>query len=116
MKRGKLTQTMQFFVRRSGGVSPACTGQKGGTNGGHEWRGGRQDAIMETLLSTNDPVRLSFAVSLLEAAGIGHLVADQHMSVLEGSIGVFPRRLMVLADDVAAARLALQPLFEADAG
>ena len=31
---------------------------------------------------------------------------DEHMSALEGSIGILPRRIMVPADDLARARLA----------
>ena len=50
---------------------------------------------MLELMATNDPVVLSLAQSLLEEAGIAVLVADAHMSVLEGSIGVFPRRVLV---------------------
>jgi len=50
---------------------------------------------MQELIRTNDPVVISFAVSLLSEAGIGHFVADQNMSVVEGSIGILPRRLMV---------------------
>jgi len=62
---------------------------------------------MQTLLQTNDPILLSFAQSVLEDAGIEHTVFDANMSVLEGSIGVFPRRLIVQAQDVARARSAL---------
>ena len=50
---------------------------------------------MMELLRSNDPVLLSFAVSLLEDAGIRHAVADSHMSVIEGSIGAFPTRILV---------------------
>jgi hypothetical protein len=59
---------------------------------------------MREVLRSNDPVALSFALSVLEQAGIAHFVADQHMSVAEGSIGAFPRRLLVEASDWAAAR------------
>lgn len=63
---------------------------------------------MHELLRSNDPVLISFAESILREAGIGSLVADQHMSVIEGSIGVFPRRLLVDTEDAAAARRALR--------
>jgi hypothetical protein len=66
---------------------------------------------MKELLRTNDAVVISFVESLLKDAGIGCLVADQNMSVLDGSIGILPRRIMVLEDDMAAARRIL-----ADAG
>ena len=56
---------------------------------------------MRALLLTNDPVVLSFAESLLSDAGIEALVFDQHVSLIEGSIGAFPRRLVVAEDDWA---------------
>lgn len=59
---------------------------------------------METLLQTNDLVLLSYAQSLLSGAEIEHTVFDANISVLEGSIGVFPRRLIVHAEDAARAR------------
>src|SRR5262249_60985881 len=62
---------------------------------------------MREVLRSNDAVLLSYAVSVLQAQGIGSLVADQHISVIEGSIGAFPRRLMVTAQDWPAARQAL---------
>ena len=63
---------------------------------------------MLELLRTNDIVLLSRAEALLEERGIDFVVFDAHMSVLEGSIGAIPRRLMVLRDDIAAARRALR--------
>jgi hypothetical protein len=59
------------------------------------------------LLATNDLVLLSYAVHLLDEAGIGCEVFDAHMSAVEGSIGAIPRRLMVASEDFAAARRAL---------
>jgi hypothetical protein len=59
---------------------------------------------MRELMRTNDPVVLSLARTLLEDAGVMAIVADTHMSVLEGSIGVFPRRVMVVDDELQAAR------------
>lgn len=50
---------------------------------------------MEELLRTNDLVLISFVEALLSDAGIGHLVLDQHMSMVEGSLGVLPRRMLV---------------------
>jgi hypothetical protein len=58
---------------------------------------------MRELLLTNDLVVLSFVQSLLGEAGIACVVFDQNMSFAEGSIGVFPRRLMVAEDDWATA-------------
>lgn len=59
---------------------------------------------MIELVRTNDAVIISFVESLLRDAGIQCLVADQNMSVLDGSIGVLPRRILVLEDDAAQAR------------
>jgi hypothetical protein len=59
---------------------------------------------MHELLRSNDAVLISFAESMLRQAGIASLVADQHISVIEGSIGAFPRRLLVEAEDAATAR------------
>jgi hypothetical protein len=46
---------------------------------------------MHDLIRTNDPVLISFVESLMRDAGIGCLVADSGMSILEGSVGVIPR-------------------------
>jgi Putative prokaryotic signal transducing protein len=54
---------------------------------------------MKELLRTNDAVRLSFLQSLLKDSGIDSLVLDHHTSVIEGSIGAIPRRLMVAQPD-----------------
>ena len=62
---------------------------------------------MVELLRTNDIVRLSFLGALLADAGIETVVLDTHTSILEGSIGAIPRRLMVIDDDIAAARRVL---------
>lgn len=62
---------------------------------------------MREVLRSNDAVVISFAQAVLQEAGIGNFVADLHMSVAEGSIGAFPRRLQVASDDYAAARRAL---------
>ncbi len=63
---------------------------------------------MIELIRTNDAVVISFAQSLLKDAGIESLVADQNMSVLDGSIGILPRRVLVSDDDVEAARRLLR--------
>jgi Putative prokaryotic signal transducing protein len=62
---------------------------------------------MREVLRSNDAVVISFAQAILQDLGIANFVADQHISVAEGSIGVFPRRLLVDMDDVTAARRAL---------
>jgi len=50
---------------------------------------------LKELLSTNNLVTISFVETLLRGADIYHLVLDQNMSILEGSIGIIPRRIMV---------------------
>ncbi|CAN0493863.1 unnamed protein product, partial [Laminaria digitata] len=59
---------------------------------------------MRDVLRTNDPVELSLAIALLKDADLEHVVMDGHISVLEGTIGIFPRRLMVLDDDYLLAK------------
>jgi hypothetical protein len=53
---------------------------------------------MIELLRSNDAVLISFAEALLKEAGIEHSVVDQNMSVIEGSLGILPRRVMVVRD------------------
>ena len=50
---------------------------------------------MRELLITNDPVVLSYAQAVLADQGIAAVVFDNHISLMEGSIGVFPRRVLV---------------------
>jgi hypothetical protein len=59
------------------------------------------------LLSSNDPVVVTFAVSVLRDAEIEHSVADSHMAVIDGSIGAITNRILVPEDvfDEAAALL-----------
>jgi hypothetical protein len=56
------------------------------------------------IMRSNDPVALSFAESLMKDAGIFAMIADQGMSVLEGSLGILQRRLMVESDRADEAR------------
>ncbi|MGF1628754.1 MAG: DUF2007 domain-containing protein [Kiloniellaceae bacterium] len=70
---------------------------------------------MKELLRTNDIVRLSWLEALLADAGVGTVVFDLHTSVLEGSIGILPRRLMVSDDDYLRARRVLQDAGEGGA-
>ena len=63
---------------------------------------------MREVMRTNDAVVLSFAETVLRQAGIASTLADLHISVIEGSIGAFPRRLLVGNDDWDAARRALE--------
>lgn len=63
---------------------------------------------MKELFRSNDPVRMSHAVSVLEDAGIPAFEMDRHMSVLEGSLGILARRLMVADRDEFMARAILR--------
>ena len=59
---------------------------------------------MKELLRSNDPVLLSFVSTLLEEANIAFIVLDTNMSVLEGSLGILPRCVLVEEDCVDRAR------------
>ncbi len=58
---------------------------------------------MKELLRSTDPTVIAFASALLSGEGIEVFELDVHMSVLEGSLGVLPRRLMVREGDMTAA-------------
>ena len=59
---------------------------------------------MRELFRTNDAVYLSFAQAVLKGEGIETLLFDAHMSVMDGSIGALPRRLMVQDEQFERAR------------
>lgn len=63
--------------------------------------------MMVAVIKTNNIVTISFAEAVLKDSDIGCFVADTHSSIIEGSIGIIPRRIMVLDEDLAAARRAL---------
>ena len=63
---------------------------------------------MQVVVTTNDPVRLSFLMALLRDAGITCVLLDGHISAMEGSIGAFPRRLAVAEEDERQARRVLR--------
>jgi hypothetical protein len=63
---------------------------------------------MRELVRTNDAVLISAIEALLKGAGIVHMVVDQNMSILEGSIGIFPRRVLVGDDQLDAAQELLE--------
>lgn len=66
---------------------------------------------MIELVRTNDAVVISFVEALMRDAGIACIVADQNMSVMDGSLGILPRRILVDTDHAEEARRIL-----ADAG
>jgi hypothetical protein len=53
---------------------------------------------------TNDAVRLSWIEALLRSAGIQPIVLDSHASLVDGSIGAVPRRIMVADADLVQAQ------------
>ena len=63
---------------------------------------------MRELLRTTDPTVLPFAQALLSGEDIDCVVLDVNMSILEGSLGILPRRLMVRAEDLHRARIVMR--------
>jgi hypothetical protein len=79
------------------------------------WAGKGHDAIdaivwqagvleLRELVRTNDIVLVSAVGALLDGAHIHHVVLDQNMSIIEGSLGILPRRILVHDEDVSEAR------------
>lgn len=54
---------------------------------------------MQELMRTNDITLTALVRTLLDEAGIPMFELDVNMSVLEGSIGILPRRVMVAERD-----------------
>ncbi|MEP2920756.1 DUF2007 domain-containing protein [Sulfitobacter sp.] len=63
---------------------------------------------MKELLRSTDPTIIAFASALLQGEDIDCFQMDVNMSILEGGIGIFPRRLMVHEDDHDAALRVIQ--------
>ncbi len=63
---------------------------------------------MKELLRANDPALISFVQSLLNDAEIEFMLTDVHTSILEGSIGALPKRILVPDDDFNDARRILR--------
>lgn len=59
---------------------------------------------MKELLRSTDPTVIAFASALLEGEDIEVFRMDVHMSILEGSIGILPQRLMVADRDLFRAK------------
>ena len=59
---------------------------------------------MREIVRTNDAVLITAIEALLKGAGIRHMVLDQNMSVLDGWLGMLPRRIVVDEDYAAKAR------------
>ena len=62
---------------------------------------------MRELLRTTDPTLVAFVTAMLRGEGIDWCPVDVHMSVLEGSVGVLPRRVLVRTQDLFVARAIL---------
>jgi Putative prokaryotic signal transducing protein len=67
-----------------------------------------KETALRELVRTNDAVLVSAIEALLNGADIPHLVLDRNMSVLEGSIGILPRRILVDEEHIADARQLLE--------
>ena len=63
---------------------------------------------MRELVRTNNAVLITAIEALLKAADIPSMVLDQHMSVLEGSLGMLPRRIVVDEEHLELARQLLE--------
>ncbi|WP_299935903.1 DUF2007 domain-containing protein [uncultured Pelagimonas sp.] len=63
---------------------------------------------MEELLRTTDITLIPLAKTLLDEKGIDSFELDVNMSILEGSIGILPRRLMVRTSELGEARRVLR--------
>lgn len=62
---------------------------------------------MIELFRSNDPIELSWAQSVLADEGILSHIFDYHASIIEGSIGALPRRLMVDGEEESRAKYVL---------
>ena len=63
---------------------------------------------MIELLRSNDPVLISFVDALLRDAGLSFFVADENLGIIEGSLGILPRRVMVSEEEADTARALLR--------
>jgi hypothetical protein len=76
---------------------------RAGLTGGRQ-SGPSKESDLRELVRTNDIVLVSAIGALLDGANIHHLVLDQNMSIIEGSLGILPRRILVHEDDSRQAR------------
>ncbi len=63
---------------------------------------------MKELLRSTDPTVMAFATALLQGEDIDCFEVDVNMSILEGGIGIFPRRMLVRSQDLARATRVLR--------
>ena len=93
------TQQIDAALRRrrsAGAIFALAPSRRRGLHGG-----------MHELVRSNDIVLLGAIEALLASANLDCLIADQHISALEGMIGAFPRRLLVRDQDSKRARALL---------
>jgi hypothetical protein len=120
-------QGVQALDRRNAGICPSAIPVFSNVCRPTHWRKdtGPQDArqaapggdrkarfdykgAMRAVLRTTDPVILDFAANVLSQEGIESVVFDTHASVMDGSMGFLPRRLMVLDEDFVRAEKLLR--------
>jgi hypothetical protein len=82
------------------GASPAYSPARCGTRR----HGPKEEKSMRELMRVNDPVLISYVDALLRGAGFAPVFLDRNMSVLEGSIGILPCRVLIDEQDWEAAR------------
>lgn len=63
---------------------------------------------MKLLMQTTDYTQIAFAKALLQGEGIDCFELDVNISILEGSTGIFPRRIMVAEKDLGRAQITLK--------
>lgn len=63
---------------------------------------------MRVVLKSNNPVVLSYATHVLEESGIPAIIFDTHASIMDGSMAMVPRRLMVADEDFTKAERLLR--------
>lgn len=71
---------------------------------------------MKESIRTNDPVLISFLLHRLREEGIEPFEMDGHMSFMEGSLGILPRRIMVVDEDYGDARKILDEVQGSESG
>jgi putative signal transducing protein len=62
---------------------------------------------MIEIVRTNNPVLISFIEATLKEADLFVAVLDSNASILDGSIGMLPRRVMISDEDADAVRKVL---------
>jgi hypothetical protein len=97
--------------RACGGISDAVTWSRRGAKLPTDLAA---ELNVRELVRTNNLVLISAIEALLKGADIAHMIVDQNMSVMEGSIGIFPRRILVDEEELTAARRLLSEAGLAD--